>query len=30
MMVAADLEQAQKEKTLTDAGFTCEPKRILS
>jgi len=30
MMVAADLEQAQKEKTLKDAGFTCEPKRILS
>jgi GDPmannose 4,6-dehydratase len=30
MMVAADLEQAQKEKTLKDAGFMCEPKRILS
>jgi len=30
MMVATDLEQAQKEKTLKDAGFTCEPKRILS
>jgi len=30
MMVAADLEQAQKEKTLKDAGFACEPKRILS
>jgi GDPmannose 4,6-dehydratase len=30
MMVAADLEQAQKEKTLKDAGFECEPKRILS
>ncbi|HEX7503813.1 MAG TPA: GDP-mannose 4,6-dehydratase [Syntrophales bacterium] len=30
MMVATDLELAQKEKTLRDAGFTCEPKRILS
>jgi GDPmannose 4,6-dehydratase len=30
MMVSADLEQAQKEKTLKDAGFECEPKRILS
>ena len=30
MMVATDLELAQKEKTLQDAGFSCEPKRILS
>ncbi len=29
-MVESDLELAQKEKTLRDAGFACEPKRILS
>ena len=27
MMVAADLEIAEKEKTLGNAGFACEPKR---
>jgi len=29
LMVEADLELAQKEKTLRDAGFACEPGRIL-
>ena len=29
-MVATDLKLAQKEKTLQEAGFACEPKRILS
>jgi GDPmannose 4,6-dehydratase len=28
MMVAADLETAEKEKTLVDAGYTCGSHRL--
>jgi hypothetical protein len=29
MMVAADMEQAQREKTLRDAGYDCGNGRML-